>query len=67
MNSYRRLLKEVQECKERPIEGITLGPHADNLFEWDVVLNGPIDSPYEGLISLLICLIVEFNVFIIEF
>ncbi|KAL3899759.1 MAG: hypothetical protein SGCHY_001826 [Lobulomycetales sp.] len=45
----RRLMTEYREITENAPEGITAGPVSeDNLFEWEAVIVGPDDTPYEG-------------------
>lgn len=47
--AQRRLLKEYQELSRDPPEGIVAGPaNEENLFEWDCLLEGPPDTPYEN-------------------
>ena len=53
MTSVRRLTKELQEIKKDPPLNISAGPINDNLFEWEAVLLGPTETPYEGGIFIL--------------
>ena len=48
MTSVRRLTKELQEIRKDPPLNISAGPINDNLFEWEAVLLGPTETPYEG-------------------
>merc|ERR1712113_719699 len=44
----RRITKETIRLKQEPAPGISAEPHVENLRYFDVVLNGPQTSPYEG-------------------
>ncbi|KAF8425598.1 ubiquitin-conjugating enzyme/RWD-like protein [Tirmania nivea] len=45
----RRLLKEYRQLVDEAPEGITAGPiDEDNLFEWECLIQGPEDTPFEG-------------------
>jgi len=45
----RRLLKEYRQLVDEAPEGITAGPiDEDNLFEWECLIQGPDDTPFEG-------------------
>jgi ubiquitin-conjugating enzyme E2 G2 len=49
MTAVRRLMKEYQDLTTNAPEGITAGPVSeDNFFEWEALLAGPDDSPFEG-------------------
>ncbi|KAF9452256.1 ubiquitin-conjugating enzyme [Macrolepiota fuliginosa MF-IS2] len=48
MATLRRIQKEIADIKTRPIEGITVDPREDNLFEWKCTIKGAPDSPYKG-------------------
>ncbi|EKM83017.1 hypothetical protein AGABI1DRAFT_111546 [Agaricus bisporus var. burnettii JB137-S8] len=48
MAALRRIQKEVAELNNKPIEGITVTPQEDNLFEWKCSIKGASDSPYKG-------------------
>lgn len=43
----KRLAKELQDIKNDPPAYISAGPLDDNLFEWEALLIGPKDTPYE--------------------
>ena len=43
----KRLQKELKIIHEDPNIGIDV-PHVDNLTAWDVVIDGPPGTPYEG-------------------
>jgi ubiquitin-conjugating enzyme E2 D len=53
MTSLRRLTKELQEIKKDPPMNISAGIINDNLFEWEAVLLGPTETPYEGGVFIL--------------
>ena len=53
MTSVRRLTKELQEIRKDPPLNISAGPINDNLFEWEAVLLGPTETPYEGGVFIL--------------
>jgi len=44
----KRIVKETQRLMEEPAPGITATPHEDNLRYFNVVMSGPVGSPYEG-------------------
>ncbi|KAG8859779.1 hypothetical protein FRB91_006898 [Serendipita sp. 411] len=46
--ALRRIGKEARDLTNTPIEGITISPKEENLFEWDIVIAGPPSSPYKG-------------------
>lgn len=48
MSLPKRIVKETQRLNSEPVPGITAVPHSDNLRYFDVTLDGPIDTPYEG-------------------
>ncbi|CAG2111369.1 unnamed protein product [Medioppia subpectinata] len=43
-----RLAKELEEIERNPPIELSVGPVDDNLFHWEGILHGPLDSPYEG-------------------
>lgn len=47
-NVSRRLNKELYDIQNDPPLNISAGPINDNIFEWEAVLLGPSDTPYEG-------------------
>ena len=53
MTSIRRLTKELIEIQKDPPLNISAGSKEDNLFEWEAVLLGPTETPYEGGIFIL--------------
>ncbi|OJD27846.1 hypothetical protein ACJ73_00749 [Blastomyces percursus] len=48
MDLPKRIVKETQRLMTEPVPGITASPREDNLRHFDVTLEGPADSPYEG-------------------
>ncbi|KAI5799204.1 ubiquitin-conjugating enzyme/RWD-like protein [Peziza echinospora] len=45
----RRLLKEYRQLVDEAPEGLSAGPiDEDNLFEWECLIQGPEDTPFEG-------------------
>jgi len=45
----KRLLKEYKELIREAPEGICAGPiDEDNLLEWECLIRGPDDTPFEG-------------------
>ncbi len=44
----RRILKETQRLLEEPVPGISATPYEDNLRYFNVVIGGPLTSPYES-------------------
>ncbi len=48
MTELKRLRKELEDIKNNNIPNISAGPIDDNLFEWEAVILGPVDTPYEG-------------------
>ncbi|KAG2755941.1 ubiquitin-conjugating enzyme [Suillus brevipes Sb2] len=48
MTALRRIQKELQDITNRPLEGITVEPEADNLLIWRCSVKGSPDSPYKN-------------------
>merc|ERR1719163_2647775 len=44
----KRIVKETQRLLSEPAPGISASPHEDNLRYFDVMIQGPVGSPYEG-------------------
>jgi hypothetical protein len=45
----RRLMREYRALTVEPPEGITAGPiDEDNVFEWEAMIQGPEETPFEG-------------------
>jgi len=48
MTEIKRLTKELNDIRTEAIPNLSAGPTGDNLFEWEAVILGPTDTPYEG-------------------
>jgi ubiquitin-conjugating enzyme E2 D/E len=48
MTALRRIQKELQDITNRPLDGITAEPEADNLLVWKCSVKGSPDSPYKN-------------------
>ncbi|KAK9447385.1 ubiquitin-conjugating enzyme/RWD-like protein [Limtongia smithiae] len=44
----KRIIKETERLVSDPVPGITAVPHEENLRYFDVTIDGPSQSPYEG-------------------
>ena len=44
----RRIIKETQRLLQEPVPGITAIPSEENVWHFQVSIEGPSDSPYEG-------------------
>ncbi len=44
----RRIMKETERLQQDPVPGLSAKPHEDNLRYFDVRLDGPAETPYEG-------------------
>jgi ubiquitin-conjugating enzyme E2 N len=44
----KRIIKETERLVNEPVQGISATPHDDNLRYFDVTIDGPSQSPYEG-------------------
>jgi ubiquitin-conjugating enzyme E2 D/E len=44
----KRLRRELQDIQKNDIPNMSAGPINNNLFEWNAVILGPCDTPYEG-------------------
>ncbi|KAK9457132.1 ubiquitin-conjugating enzyme/RWD-like protein [Dipodascopsis uninucleata] len=44
----KRIIKETERLVSDPVPGISAVPHEDNLRYFDVTVDGPSQSPYEG-------------------
>ncbi|CAF1498412.1 unnamed protein product [Adineta steineri] len=46
--AQRRLMRDLRDLTQNPVEGINAAPiNADNIFEWNAILDGPEDSLFE--------------------
>ncbi|CCM03697.1 uncharacterized protein FIBRA_05843 [Fibroporia radiculosa] len=48
MTALRRIQKELTDITSKPLEGLTVEPLEDNLFEWKCAIRASPDSPYKG-------------------
>jgi len=48
MSLPKRIIKETERLVNEPVQGISATPHDDNLRYFDVTIDGPSQSPYEG-------------------
>ena len=48
MSEIKRLRKELDDMQKDAVSNLSAGPVNDNLFEWEVFILGPIETPYEG-------------------
>ncbi|KAF8947860.1 Ubiquitin-conjugating enzyme E2 G2 [Haplosporangium gracile] len=47
--AYQKLVAEFRELSQHAPQGVAAGPISeDNYFEWEAVIEGPKDTPYEG-------------------
>eukprot|EP01084_Bolivina_argentea_P089937 162142_1 len=44
----RRIIKETQRLLDEPVPGISATPYEDNMRYFNVVIGGPVASPYEN-------------------
>ncbi len=44
----RRIIKETQRLLDEPVPGISATPYEDNMRYFNVVIGGPVASPYES-------------------
>jgi len=47
MTALRRIHKELADISSKPLEGITVEPTENNLFEWKCAIKAASDSPYK--------------------
>ena len=48
MAGNRRLKKELDSLQSDPLDGCMVGPVNDDIFHWQVMMDGPAGTPYEG-------------------
>ena len=48
MKAIKVILKNYDLFNDDPVEGVSIGMSDDNIFNWDILILGPKDSPYEG-------------------
>ncbi|KAK3830282.1 MAG: ubiquitin-conjugating enzyme/RWD-like protein [Linnemannia gamsii] len=47
--AYQKLVAEFRDLTQHAPQGVAAGPiNEDNYFEWEAVIEGPKDTPYEG-------------------
>ncbi|KRX10367.1 Ubiquitin-conjugating enzyme/RWD-like protein [Pseudocohnilembus persalinus] len=46
--AQRRLLRDFKKLQEEQPEGITASPLEDDIFQWEAIIFGPDDTPWEG-------------------
>ena len=44
----KRITTEFQTLSKKPLPGITVSLHDDQIRIWDIIIEGPPGSPYEG-------------------
>ena len=47
-NAERRLLKDLQKMQKSEYDGIQACPSDDNLMKWDAIIQGTVDTEWEG-------------------
>lgn len=48
MKAIKVILNNRDLFEKDPIDGVSIGVNEDNVFEWNITVIGPKDSPYEG-------------------
>jgi len=48
MTALRRITKELNEIKTRPVPDVSVSLREDNLFFWNATVKGPAESYYKG-------------------
>ncbi|KZT11640.1 UBC-like protein [Laetiporus sulphureus 93-53] len=48
MTALRRISKELSNIRDKPLEGLTVEPKDDNIFEWKCAVKAASNSPYKG-------------------
>lgn len=46
--STTRIIKETQRLQAEPVEGVNATPYEDNMRYFNVIIAGPVGTPYEG-------------------
>jgi ubiquitin-conjugating enzyme E2 A len=47
-NAQRKLVQEHQKIKKNSFEGIDAVPDEDNIYQWEAVIYGTLDTIWEG-------------------
>ena len=42
-----RIKKELRDLAKSPVEGLVVEPSAADMFNWDITIEGPANTPYE--------------------
>ena len=42
------LSRQLKDLNKHPVEGFSAGLTNDNIYEWDILIIGPENTPYEG-------------------
>ncbi|TFK88790.1 ubiquitin-conjugating enzyme [Polyporus arcularius HHB13444] len=48
MTALRRIQKELKDINNNPLDGVTIEPLEDNLFQWKCAIKAASNSPYKG-------------------
>ncbi|KAI0695430.1 ubiquitin-conjugating enzyme [Cerioporus squamosus] len=48
MTALRRIQKELKDINNNPLDGLTVEPLEDNLFQWKCAIKAASNSPYKG-------------------
>ena len=46
-----RIKKELRDLAKSPVEGLVVEPSAADMFNWDITIEGPANTPYEVIYS----------------
>ena len=46
-----RIKKELRDLAKSPVEGLVVEPSAADMFNWDITIEGPANTPYEVIFS----------------
>ena len=46
-----RIKKELRDLAKSPVEGLVVEPSASDMFNWDITIEGPANTPYEVISS----------------
>ena len=48
MKSFKVIKKHYEIFNNDHVDGVSIGMDENNIFEWNIIILGPKDSPYEG-------------------